>query len=92
MSAQNLSFTPDYATPPGVILEDELAARGISHDEFAEQTGQPAAFIADFIQGQVALEHDFAKIIEAQLGIDATIFLSLEANYRRQQNSPSVMR
>ena len=92
MLAPNLSFTPDYTTPPGVILDDELVARGISLAEFAQQTGRSADFITSVIQGHVALEDDFAKIIEAQLGIDATIFLSLEANYRRQQNSPAVMR
>ena len=35
MIAQVHAFEPDYAIPPGAILEEALEARGLSKSEFA---------------------------------------------------------
>ena len=35
------AFEPDYAIPPGAILEEALEARSLSKSEFARRCGRP---------------------------------------------------
>ena len=78
-------FDPDYSVPPGWILEEHLEARGISHAEFAHRSGCSPKLVSDIISGKAPLEPKMALQFEKILGLDASIWLGIEANYRLHQ-------
>ncbi len=77
-------YRPDYAVPPGWVLEERLEAQGISQAEFARQCGYSQKLICEIISGKAALEPATALQFERVLGVDANLWLGIEANYRRQ--------
>jgi len=48
-------FRPDYAAPPGSILEERLAGEDISHAEFARRCGRSPKLISEIISGKAPL-------------------------------------
>ena len=75
-------FNPDYAVPPGWILEERLAVEGISHAEFARRCGRSAKLISEIISGKAPLEPGTALQFEKVLGVDASIWLGIESEFR----------
>ncbi len=75
-------FNPDYAVPPGWILEERLAVEGISHAEFARRCGRSAKLISEIISGKAPLEPGTALQFEKVLGVDASIWLGIESGFR----------
>jgi HTH-type transcriptional regulator / antitoxin HigA len=75
-------YRPDYAVPPGWVLEERLEVQGISHAEFARRCGRSAKLISEIIAGKAPLEPETALQFEKVLGVDASIWLGIEANYR----------
>ncbi len=82
METATNQYKPDYAVPPGWILEERLQARGISHAEFARRCGRSAKLISEIIAGKAPLEPDTALQFEKVLGMDASIWLGIEADYQ----------
>lgn len=82
MVEQEHRFQPDYLIPPGEILEETLAARGIKKTEFAERCGRPAKTISEIIAGKVAITPETAIQFERVLGVPANLWTNLEARYR----------
>ena len=39
MATATNQYKPDYAVPPGCVLEERLEVQGISHAEFARRCG-----------------------------------------------------
>jgi addiction module HigA family antidote len=79
---QTHSFRPDYAIPPGEILEETLEVRGIKKVEFAARCGRPAKTISEIIAGKAAITPETAIQFERVLDIPARLWLNLEAKYR----------
>ena len=75
-------FSPDYAVPPGWILEERLEVEGISHAEFARRCGRSPKLISEIISGKASLEPGTALQFEKVLGVDASIWLGIESEYR----------
>lgn len=75
-------YNPDYAVPPGWVLEEHLDAYSISHAEFARRCGRSAKLISEIISGKASLEPETALQFERVLGVDATIWLGIEADYQ----------
>jgi addiction module HigA family antidote len=75
-------YRPDYAVPPGWILEERLEAQGISHAEFARRCGRSPKLISDIIAGKAPLEPETALQFEKVLNVDARIWLGIEADYQ----------
>ena len=75
-------FGPDYAVPPGWILRERLEAEGISHAAFARRCGRSAKLISEIIAGKAPLEPGTALQFEKVLGVDASIWLGIESDYR----------
>ena len=48
----------DAILPPGEILEEELAARGLTQKELAHRMGRPVQSINEVIRGKRALTAD----------------------------------
>ena len=75
-------YNPDYAVPPGWVLEEELEAKGISQAEFARLCGVSAKLIRDIIVGNAPIEPETAIQFDRVLGGGPDIWLRMESTYR----------
>ncbi len=75
----------DLAVPPGELLEEELAAVGMTQQELAMRTGRPVQVINEIIRGKKAITHDTALELEKVLGIPAHVWVNLESTYQLTQ-------
>jgi HTH-type transcriptional regulator/antitoxin HigA len=82
MATATNQFRPDYAVPPGWVLEERLEVQGFSHAEFARRCGRSPKLISEIIAGKASLEPETALQFEKVLGVDASIWLGIEADYQ----------
>ena len=82
MATTTNQYHPDYAVPPGWVLEERLDAEGLSHAAFARRCGRSPKLISEIISGKAPLEPETALQFEKVLGVDASIWNGIEANYR----------
>ncbi len=75
-------FAPDYAVPPGEILEETLTSRGIKKADFAERCGLSAKTISQIIGGKAPVTPPTAIQFERVLGVSAAVWNNLESYYR----------
>ena len=78
-------YRPDYAVPPGLVLEERLRTHGISQAEFARRCGRSAKLISEIIAGKAPISPRTAVQFERVLGVDADIWLGIEKDYRLHQ-------
>ena len=81
MAATN-QYRPDYAVPPGWVLEERLEVQGISQAEFARLCGCSPKLISEIVSGKAPLEPETARQFEKVLGVDASIWLGIEDAYK----------
>ena len=74
---------PHRAIHPGEILWEELKARGISREAFAEQLGMPRSHLNELLRGKRDFTTDFALKLEDTLHIHADTWTNLQASYER---------
>lgn len=79
-------YRPDYAVPPGWILEERLEVQGISQAEFARLCGCSSKLISEIVSGKAPLEPETARQFEKVLGVDASIWLGIEDAYRTHRS------
>ncbi|GED53726.1 addiction module antidote protein, HigA family [Brevibacillus borstelensis] len=84
MTKQLYSFNPDYVVAPGETLLETIEAFGMSQSELAERTGLTAKHINGIIKGRAAITPRTALQFERVLGVPATFWNNLEANYREK--------
>lgn len=77
-------WTPDYAIPPGRLLEEYLEVRGYSQAEFARSCGCSLKLISEIIAGKAPIEPDTALQFEKVLGLSANVWKNIESIYRLQ--------
>ena len=82
MTTANQSFAPNYAVAPGAILEEHLAARGLSQTKFARLCGRSPKLINEIISGKAPIEPATALEFERVLDLEAGIWLGIESDYR----------
>lgn len=82
MAAGKNPFQPDYAVSPGWVLEERLEVQGISHAEFARRCDRSPKLISEIIAGKAPIVPQTAVQFEMVLGVDASIWLGIEADYR----------
>ena len=82
MATATNQYQPDYAVPPGWIIEERLAALGISHAEFARRCGRSPKLISEIISGKAPIAPKTALQFEKVMGLDASIWLGIETDYR----------
>ncbi|MDE0145631.1 MAG: ImmA/IrrE family metallo-endopeptidase [Nitrospira sp.] len=82
MAVTTYSYEPDYAVPPGWVVEEHLQSQHLSHAEFARRCGRSAKLISEIIAGKAPVEPKTALQFEKVLGLDASIWLGIEARYR----------
>lgn len=82
MVAERNTYQPDYAVPPGWILEERLEVLGMSNAEFARRCGRSPKLISEIISGKAPVEPETALQFEKVLGLDASIWLGIQADYQ----------
>lgn len=82
MKKPNNQFNPDYAVPPGWVLKEHIEALDISQQEFASRCGYSPNVISEIIAGKGRIEPHIATVLERETGLNQSIWLGLEANYR----------
>ena len=75
----------DLAIPPGELLEEEIAAIGMTQQDLAMRSGRPVQVINEIIRGKKAITHDTALELEKVLGIPAHVWVNLESTYQLTQ-------
>lgn len=85
MPKRTYPYEPDYAVPPGWVLDERLEANGISQAEFARRCGRSPKLISEIVSGKAPIEAKTALQFERVLGVDAGIWLGLERDYRLHQ-------
>lgn len=82
MIANNL--TPYEPTHPGDILKEEIEYRGISQRKLAAQMGVAYSVLNEVLNAKRPVTTEYALLFEAALGIDAEIFIRIQADYNMQ--------
>ena len=73
---------PDVIVPPGELLAETLAAKGMSQTDLATRTGRPPQALNEIIKGKKAITPETAVELECVLGTPAYIWLNLERDYQ----------
>lgn len=81
MIANNLM--PSRATHPGEVLRDELECRGITQTRLAQEIGVKVSLLNELINGKRDFTVEYAMMVEAALGIEADLWLNLQAMYNK---------
>ena len=84
MARRTYPYQPDYATPPGYVLEDHLEARGLTSAEFARKYSLSPELIKGVIDGSAPIDADLAAIFGREFSLAASVWLNMEAIYRRR--------
>lgn len=82
-------MTANYLTPyepvhPGEIIKEEIEYRGISQKKLALQMGVSYTVLNEILNEKRAVNTEFALLLEAALGIDAGLFIRMQADYNMQ--------
>ena len=92
MATATNQYKPDYAVPPGWVLEERLEVQGISHAEFARRCGRSPKLISEIIAGKASLEPETALQFEKVLGVDAGIWLGIAQAFADEQGiAPGIV-
>lgn len=82
MIANNLF--PSEPTHPGEVIKDEIEYRGIPQRKLAEQMGISPTLLNEVLNAKRAVSTQYALLFEAALGIDAEIWIRMQARYDMQ--------
>lgn len=82
MIANNLS--PYKPTHPGEVLKEEIEYRGISQRKLAVQMGISYSVLNEMLNCKRPVTTEYALLFEAALGIEAGIFIRMQADYNMQ--------
>ena len=77
-------YRPDYATPPGYVLQDHIEAKGLTPAEFARRHSISAELIESIIAGNAPIDSKLAAIFGNEFSLEAEFWLEIEAIYRRR--------
>lgn len=76
------AYTPDYACPPGDLIQEYLGALDISARELARRCGRSGKLMAEITSGRAPVEPETALQLERVLGVSASIWSGMEAAYQ----------
>ncbi|MBM6993757.1 MAG: HigA family addiction module antidote protein [Prevotella sp.] len=82
MIANNLN--PYEPTHPGEMIKDEIAERGLSQRKLAQQMGVSYSVLNEVLNGKRPVTVEYALMLEAALGIDADLWIGMQAAYNKQ--------
>jgi plasmid maintenance system antidote protein VapI len=76
-------FDPDWACPPGWILQELREERRISLHDFAGETGLTVAEVKELDEGHFPIDPLLAERLEYVTGIPEHFWLTAESNFRK---------
>jgi len=84
MRRHDSDLTPAIAIHPGVILKDEIDARGMTQKELAEKMRRPVQVVNLIIHGRKGISEDTAIDLEQAFDgeLTAEMWIQLDMNYR----------
>jgi HTH-type transcriptional regulator/antitoxin HigA len=77
----------DAPPSPGDYLEAVLKAQSVSQSELAARAGLSAKLVNQVVNGKASLTAETADALEFATGVNARIWLTLEAEYRAAERS-----
>jgi addiction module HigA family antidote len=81
------AYRPDYAVPPGALLREWLQTHEISPEDLARRSGLTVHSIDEILAGRGTIGPDVAIKLQRSLGVDASVWLAMEANYRLHETT-----
>ena len=78
------AFEPDYAVPPGDTLRETMEALCMTQKELALRTGLTVQSLNRIFKGEQPISYETANRLELAVGVPATMWNNLEAQYREQ--------
>jgi addiction module HigA family antidote len=79
------NMTSSMLIHPGEMIKDEIMARGITQKELAHQMGVSYTVFNEILNGKRPVTTEYALLLEAALGTDASIWIGLQADYNMQK-------
>ena len=82
MIANNLE--PSEPIHPGELLKEEIESRGLSQKKLAERMGMSYTVLNEILNCKRAVTTEYALLFEAALGIEAGMWIRIQADYNMQ--------
>ena len=79
------AFRPDYAVPPGEIIDEHRESAGLTQLELAQRLGFSTKHVNRLLSGLEPVTPETALKLESIFGLGAGVWLNLEARYREFQ-------
>ena len=79
------NMMPSMLIHPGEMLKDEIEARGITQKDLAKRMGVSYTVFNEILNGKRPITTEYALLLEAAVGIDAGVWLRLQADYNMQK-------
>ena len=78
-------MTSSMLIHPGEMIKDEIIARGITQKELAKQMGVSYTVFNEILNGKRPVTTEYALLLEAALGTNASIWIGLQTDYNMQK-------
>ena len=78
------TFEPDYAVAPGETLRETMESLDMSQKELAIRTGLTVQSLIRIFKGEQPISYETANRLELAVGVPASMWNNLEAQYREQ--------
>ena len=75
---------PSEPVHPGTLLKEEIEYRGISQKQLAQQMCVSYSVLNEILNGKRPISIEYALYLEAVLGIDAQLWIQMQADYNLQ--------
>jgi addiction module HigA family antidote len=83
-TVRKYTFEPDYAIAPGTTLRETMQALDMSQKELATRTGLTPQSLNRIFKGEQPISYETANLLELAVGVPASMWNNLEAQYREQ--------
>ncbi|MBT9147448.1 MAG: Antitoxin HigA [Syntrophomonadaceae bacterium] len=84
MEEKTSGLSRDFIIHPGETLKELLEDRGMTQRELAMRTDVKEPHISGIVNCQKPISVSFAKKLEYALGVDASFWINLQANYEKE--------
>ena len=79
------NMTSSMLIHPGEMIKDEIIARGITQKYLAKQMGVSYTVFNEILNGKRPVTTEYALLLEAALGTNASIWIGLQEDYNMQK-------
>ena len=84
MTEQDVSFTPQWVSPPGDTIVDAIEERDWTQAQLAERLGYTEKHVSLLINAKVPITEESAQKLSRVIGSTPEFWLRREAQYRAQ--------